>query len=91
LGSDLNAAFKSGQVGAALRVHTPGALPHHDPVYSAPDILIIPRSSAPKNIPADKTDTDDGIQKAWLVYRENMRCCATVEKMLYVIDFKRGH
>lgn len=90
--SDLIAALKSGQVGAAaLRVHTPEPLPDHDPLYGAPNILIIPRAGAPKNVPADETDTDNENQKAWLVYRENMRRYAAGEKMLDVVDFKRGY
>ena len=89
---DLIAALKNGQVGAAaLRVYTPEPLPDHDPLFSAPNILIIPRAGAPKNVPADEIDTDDENQNAWLVYRENMRRYAEGEKMLDVVDFKRGY
>jgi phosphoglycerate dehydrogenase-like enzyme len=89
---DLIAALKSGQVGAAaLRVHTPEPLPDHDPLYSAPNILIIPRSGAPKNVPTGEADTDNENESAWLVYRENMRRYAAGEKMLDVVDFKRGY
>jgi phosphoglycerate dehydrogenase-like enzyme len=89
---DLVAALKSGQVGAAaLRVHTPEPLPDHDPLYNAPNILIIPRSGAPKNVPAGELDTDNENENAWLVYRENMRRYAAGEKMLDVVDFKRGY
>ena len=89
---DLAAALRSGQVGAAaLEVQTPEPFPDHDPLYNAPNILIIPKGGAPKNVPADETDTDTENQNAWLVFRENMRRFAAGEKMIDIVDFKRGY
>ncbi len=86
---DLAAALRSGQVGAAaLEVQTPEPFPDHDPLYNAPNILIIPKGGARKMCPR-RHDTEN--QNAWLVFRENMRRFVAGEKMIDIVDFKRGY
>lgn len=85
---DLIAALQSGQVGAAgVGITTPAGLPDHDPLFSAPNIIVETHGGAPSAPPSGST-TDE---KGWLVTRENMRRYANGEKMLSLVDPARGY
>jgi phosphoglycerate dehydrogenase-like enzyme len=86
---DLIAALRSGQLGgAAMDVTDPDPLPSHDPLFSAPNIIVATHHGAPSH-PAEGEETSG--EKGWLVIRENMRRYAAGEKMLSVVDLKRGY
>jgi len=89
--SDLIAALKSGQVGAAgLGITTPEGIPDHDPLFSAPNVIIETHGGAPA-APAEGTTDPTTDVKGWLVTRENMRRYANGEKMLSLVDTARGY
>jgi len=85
---DLIAALRSGQVGAAgVGITNPAAIPDHDPIFSAPNLIVETHGGAP-SAPVGGSTTD---QKVWLVTRENMRRYANGEKMLSLVDPARGY
>jgi phosphoglycerate dehydrogenase-like enzyme len=87
--ADLIAALKSGQLGgAAMDVTDPDPLPSHDPLFSAPNIIVATHHGAPSH-PAEGEETSG--EKGWLVIRENIRRYAAGEKMLSVVDLTRGY
>jgi phosphoglycerate dehydrogenase-like enzyme len=87
--ADLIAALKSGQVGAAgLEVTDPEPLPDGDPLWDAPNLMLMTHAGAPAQ-PPEGIDTYR--QKEWIIARENMRRYTTGEKMLDVVDPKRGY
>lgn len=86
--SDLIAALKSGQIGAAgLDVTEPNRLPENDPLFSAPNILITPHMAAQAIDAADGT----GGEATWDVARENLRRYVNGGKLLSVVDPTRGY
>jgi phosphoglycerate dehydrogenase-like enzyme len=87
--ADLIAALKSGQVGAAgLEVTDPEPLPDGDPLWDAPNLMLMTHAGAPAQ-PPEGIDTYR--QKEWIIARENMRRYTAGEKMLDVVDPKRGY
>jgi phosphoglycerate dehydrogenase-like enzyme len=87
--ADLIAALRSGQLGgAAMDVTDPDPLPNDDPLFSAPNIIVATHHGAPSH-PAEG-ELQSG-EKGWLVTRENMRRYAAGEKMLSLVDQKRGY
>jgi len=86
---DLVSALKSGQVGGAgLEVTDPEPLPDHDPLFSAPNTIIMPHGGAP-TMPSE--DDVSFTEKVWLITREEMRRYAAGEKMLNVVDVSKGY
>jgi len=80
---DLIAALNSGHLGgAALDVQDPEPLPAGHPLWSASNIIITPHISA---------GSDAQMQRFWLVVRENLRRYTQGERMLNVVDIKRGY
>jgi phosphoglycerate dehydrogenase-like enzyme len=80
---DLIAALKEGVIaGAALDVMTPEPLPKGDPLWSAPNLLITPHVAG---------NADDNGERLWVVMREMLRRYVAGEKMLSVVDVKRGY
>jgi len=78
----LIAALNEGRIaGAALDVMTPEPLPKGHPLWQARNLLITPHMSAQ----ADDDET------RWVIIREQMRRYAAGEKMLSVVDAKRGY
>ncbi len=87
--ADLIAALKSGQVGGAgIELNTK---PEGDggPLFDAPNTIIEVHGGAPAQPVGGYGDTTNA--KIWLVARENMRRYALGEKMLSVVDVKRGY
>jgi phosphoglycerate dehydrogenase-like enzyme len=68
-------------------ITNPAAIPDHDPLFSAPNLIVETHGGAP-SAPAGGSTTD---QKVWLVTRENMRRYANGEKMLSLVDTARGY
>lgn len=87
--SDLVAAVESGQLGGVgLEVTDPEPLPDGDPLWNAPNTIIMTHAGAPATPPAG---IDTYRQKEWIIAREDLRRYANGEKMLDVIDVKRGY
>lgn len=68
--------------GAALDVADPEPLPSDHPLWRMPNVVITPHVSA---------DTDRGRTLRWQVARENLRRYVAGERMLSVVDVKRGY
>jgi phosphoglycerate dehydrogenase-like enzyme len=91
---DLIAALKSGQVGAAAMYANTGApgerppLAPNDPLWSAPNMLYTTHGMAPMT-PAE--DNDSGAVRSWILAREEIRRYVAGDKMLNVVDVKRGY
>ena len=80
---DLIDALNSGRVGgAALDVQDPEPLPPDHPLWTAKNVIITPHISA---------GSDEQMQRFWLVVRENLRRYTNGERMLNVVDVKRGY
>ncbi|MCB2109354.1 MAG: D-2-hydroxyacid dehydrogenase [Rhodobacteraceae bacterium] len=80
---DLVAALNDGTIaGAGLDVQDPEPVPPGHPLWSAPNLLITPHSSG---------FSDVGQSAYWDVLRENMRRYVAGDKMLSVVDLKRGY
>jgi len=80
---DLINALNTGHLGgAALDVQDPEPLPLGHPLWSARNIIITPHISA---------GSDTQMQRFWLVVRENLRRYTHGERMLNVVDSKRGY
>jgi phosphoglycerate dehydrogenase-like enzyme len=80
---DLIEALNSGHLGgAALDVQDPEPLPPGHPLWSAKNIIITPHISA---------GSDAQMERYWLVVRENLRRYTSGERMLNVVDIKRGY
>jgi phosphoglycerate dehydrogenase-like enzyme len=76
-------ALKSGQVGGAgLDVTDPEPLPPDHPLWRLPNVIITPHVSAQSDLERDDR---------WLIVRENLRRYVAGEKMLSVVDLKRGY
>jgi phosphoglycerate dehydrogenase-like enzyme len=80
---DLIEALNSGHLGgAALDVQDPEPLPPGHPLWSAKNIIITPHISA---------GSDAQMERYWIVVRENLRRYTSGERMLNVVDIKRGY
>lgn len=81
--NDLIDALNSGRLGgAALDVQDPEPLPPDHPLWSAKNVIITPHISA---------GSDEQMQRFWLLVRENLRRYTNGERMLNVVDVKRGY
>ena len=80
---DLIAALNSERLGgAALDVQDPEPLPPDHPLWRAKNIIITPHISA---------SSDEQMQRYWLLVRENLRRYVNGDRMLNVVDIKRGY
>lgn len=68
--------------GAGLDVTDPEPLPAGHPLWHAPNTIITPHVS---------TDSDIGEERHWQVARENLRRYVAGERMLSVVDVRRGY
>src|SRR6185437_6741435 len=85
--ADLIAALKSGQVGSfATDVTEPFDLPPDDPLFDAPNVLITPHMAA------QAIDAENGVggETTWAIARENLRRYVNGDKLLSVVDPRRG-
>jgi len=81
--NDLVEALKSGHVGgAALDVMDPEPLPKNHPLWAAPNVILTPHISS---------GSDAQMNRFWLLVRENLRRYVNGEKMLNVVDLKKGY
>lgn len=80
---DLVEALESGHLGgAALDVMDPEPLPQGHDLWTMPNVIITPHISA---------GSDVQMNRFWLLVRENLRRYVNGEKMLNVVDIKRGY
>jgi len=80
---DLIAALNSGHLGgAALDVQDPEPLPPDHPLWVTNNVIITPHISA---------SSDEQMQRFWLLVRENLRRYVNGDRMLNVVDIKRGY
>ena len=80
---DLVEALESGHLGgAALDVMDPEPLPQGHALWTTPNVIITPHISA---------GSDAQMKRFWLLVRENLRRYVNGEKMLNVVDLKRGY
>jgi phosphoglycerate dehydrogenase-like enzyme len=80
---DLIEALNSERIGgAALDVTDPEPLPPNHPLWTAKHVFITPHVSA---------SSDEQMRRYWLVVRENLRRYVNGERMLSVVDLKRGY
>ena len=80
---DLIEALNSERIGgAALDVTDPEPLPPNHPLWTAKNVFITPHVSA---------SSDEQMGRYWLVVRENLRRYVNGERMLSVVDLKRGY
>jgi len=80
---DLIAALNSGHLGgAALDVTDPEPLPPSHPLWTAKNVVITPHISA---------SSDEQMDRFWVVVRENLRRYVNGDRMLNVVDLKRGY
>jgi phosphoglycerate dehydrogenase-like enzyme len=81
--ADLVEALNSGSIGGAgLDVQDPEPLPMDHPLWTARNVVITPHISA---------SSDEQMKRFWLLVRENLRRYVNGEKMLNVVDIKRGY
>ncbi len=81
--ADLVAALNSGRIGgAALDVQDPEPLPADHPLWTAKNVIITPHISA---------GSDRQMERFWLVVRENLRRYVNGDRMLNVVDIRRGY
>lgn len=79
----LRVALEEGKIrGAALDVTEPEPLPSDDPLWKAPNIFISPHVSG---------NTKDYAARAFAVFETNLHKRANGEKLINVIDRKRGY
>jgi len=80
---DLVAALNSGTIaGAGLDVTEPEPLPKDHALWKAKNIIITPHMSA---------QSDLGQSARALIFREQLRRFAAGDKLLAVVDFKKGY
>jgi phosphoglycerate dehydrogenase-like enzyme len=80
--NSLIAALNEGAIaGAALDVVTPEPLPKGHPLWKAHNLVITPHTSSTARDNSDR----------WVIIREQLRRYAAGEKMLSVVDPKRGY
>lgn len=80
---DLIDVLNAGHLGgAALDVQDPEPLPPGHPLWNARNVIITPHISA---------GSDAQMERFWIVVRENLRRYTLGERMLNVVDTKRGY
>ncbi|GJL64420.1 MAG: 2-hydroxyacid dehydrogenase [Nitrospirales bacterium] len=80
---DLIHALKNGDIAAAgLDVTDPEPLPKDSELWRLPNVLITPHISA---------RSDQRMHRVWLLVQENLRRYVRGERMLNVVDIKRGY
>ena len=80
---DLVAALNAGTIaGAGLDVTDPEPLPKDHPLWKAKNIIITPHMSALSDL---------GQAARMLILREQVRRFAAGDKLLSVVDFKKGY
>jgi phosphoglycerate dehydrogenase-like enzyme len=80
---DLMAALNSGAIaGAGLDVTDPEPLPEGHPLWSMPRVIITPHVAG---------RSDKGLDRLYLMIRENIRRYVAGEPMLSVVDVERGY
>jgi phosphoglycerate dehydrogenase-like enzyme len=80
---DLVAALNNGTIaGAGLDVTEPEPLPPDHPLWKAKNVIITPHMSA---------RSDLGQATRELILREQLRRFAAGDKLLSVVDFKKGY
>ncbi len=81
--ADLVAALREGKIaGAALEAVEPEPLPQDHPLWDMPRVIITPHVS-------DYSDKHE--DTVWDLYRENLRRYIAGDKLLNVIDMKKGY
>ena len=81
--ADLIAALKNGTLaGAGLDVTDPEPLPSGHELWTMPNVIITPHTSSASDLALDRR---------WIVIRDNIRRYINGEKMLNVVDLKRGY
>jgi len=81
--NDLVAALQSGAIGGAgLDVTDPEPLPEGHPLWSMPRVIISPHTAG---------RSDKGLDRLYLMVRENLRRYVAGEPMLSVVDIERGY
>jgi len=81
--SDLITALNNGHLGgAALDVQDPEPLPENHPLWTAKNVVITPHISA---------SSSRRMSRYWLLVRENLRRYVNGERMLNVVNLKRGY
>jgi len=81
--ADLIAALKSGKIaGAGIDVTDPDPLPQGHPLWTSGNVVITPHTAGASELKQER---------AFVLIRENMRRYVAGEKMLSVVDVKRGY
>jgi len=81
--ADLVAALRDGPLaGAGLDVTDPEPLPPDHVLWTLPNVIITPHVAG---------ISDRGFERGWLIVRENLRRYINGEKLLNVVDVKRGY
>ncbi len=81
--ADLIAALKDGRIsGAGLDVTDPEPLPQGHELWKQPNVIITPHMAS---------TTDQGRWRRWVVVLENLRRYVNGDKLLSVVDKKRGY
>lgn len=81
--ADLITALKDGTLaGAGLDVTDPEPLPPGHELWKIPNVIITPHNSS---------TSDRALERRWIVIRDNIRRYINGEKMLNVVDLKRGY
>lgn len=81
--ADLITALKDGRLaGAGLDVTDPEPLPPDNPLWTLPNVIITPHVAS---------ITDKGFERGWLIIRENLRRYIRGERLLNVVDVKKGY
>lgn len=89
---DLIAALKSGHLlGAGLDATAPERLPPGHPLFGAPNTIITPHISAHATDDAGVNISGGAGEPQWAIARENLRRYVAGEKVLSVVDPKRGY
>ena len=80
---DLLAALENGEIaGAGLDVTDPEPLPEGHPLWTAPRVIITPHTAA---------RGDKGMERLFMLVRENLRRYVEGEPLLSVVDVERGY
>jgi phosphoglycerate dehydrogenase-like enzyme len=81
--ADLVAALQGGEIaGAGLDVTDPEPLPDGHPLWTTPRVLISPHTAS---------RSDRGLERLFLLVRENLRRYVAGEPLLSVVDIERGY
>ena len=78
----INALNSTHLGGAALDVMDPEPLPKNHPLWTTPNLILTPHISS---------GSDAKMNRFWLLVRENLRRYVNGEKMLNVVDLKKGY